>query len=164
MLPARGHEGGGLGGAGERVDNEAMESIVYVDRSEIRSGALPELEAAARALARHVADHAPRVRSYAVLLSPDRSTMTVVHVHPDAGSLEELMLAIAPLLPPFRDLLRLRAIDVYGSPSERTRAALAAKVALLGGTVTVHEAMAAVERGTVGMVGGEGLEPPTSSV
>ena len=164
MLAARGPVSAAMGGAGVAEDNGPMGSIVYVDRSEILTGKLPALEAAVRELAGHVAAHAPRVRSYAVHVSPDRSTMTVVHVHADAGSLEELMEAIAPLLPPFSELLRLRAIDVYGAPSERTRAALEAKVALLGGTVTVHDAMAAVEPAASGVVGGEGFEPPTSSV
>lgn len=119
-----------------------MEPIVYVDRSDIRAGKLDALRAAAGELARHVGAHAPRVLSYGIFVSHDGSSMTVTHVHPDSASLEELMAAIAPVLPPFRDLLTLRRIDVYGEVSDAVRDALGRKVELLGGTVTVHERIA----------------------
>ena len=71
--------------------------------------------------------------------------MTVIHVHPDSRSLEQLMALIAPVLSPFRDLLQLRAIDVYGSPSEAVLSQLRAKTQLLGGTINVHSRVAGVE-------------------
>jgi hypothetical protein len=73
--------------------------------------------------------------------------MTVLHVHPDTVSLEQLMTLIAPVLAPFRDLLELRSIDVYGSPSEAVIAQLRAKTELLGGTITIHPRLAGVESG-----------------
>jgi len=141
--------------------------IVYVDRSDIRLGKAGELEAAIAALVKHIALSERRVASYAVYLTDDRSEMTVIHVHPDAESLEQLMAVIAPALPPFSELLSLRTIDVYGMPTETTLEQLRRKVELLGGTVTVHVLTAGIESGSVmggAVVGGEGLEPPTSSV
>ena len=119
-----------------------MEPIVYVDRSDIRAGKLDALRAAAAELARHVGDHAPRVLSYDIFVNPDGSSMTVTHVHPDSASLEELMAAIAPVLAPFRELITLQSIDVYGETSDAVREALERKVELLGGRVTLHERMA----------------------
>lgn len=120
--------------------------IVYVDRSSVREGRLAELEDAVGSLVRRVERRPGRLLSYAIHFTTDRSTMTVVHVHPDSESLQALMEWIAPALPPFRDLLELRSIDVYGAPGDAVTALLEVKVALLGGSVTVHEAAAGVDR------------------
>jgi hypothetical protein len=72
--------------------------------------------------------------------------MAVVHVHPDSDSLEQLMTLIAPVLTPFRDLLQLRSIDVYGSPSDAVLAQLRDKADLLGGTIAIHGRLAGVDR------------------
>lgn len=118
---------------------------MYVDRSDIRPGKAVELEAAARRLVDHVAANERRVLSYGIYFSADRSTMTVVHVHADSGSLEQLLALIAPVLATFRDLLQLRSIDVYGSPSDAALARLRAKVVLLGGTITIHDRVAGAD-------------------
>jgi hypothetical protein len=122
-----------------------MDPLVYVDRSDIRPGKAVELETAARQLVEHVASNERRALSYGIYFSVERSTMTVVHVHPDSSSLEQLMALIAPVLPPFRDLLQLRSVDVYGSPSDAVLAQLRAKVDLLGGTITIHDRVAGVD-------------------
>lgn len=121
-----------------------MEPLVYVDRSDIRPGKDVELERAARRLVAHVGRSERRALSYGIYFSADRSTMTVLHLHPDSASLEELMALIAPALAPFRDLLQLRSIDVYGSPSDAVLARLHDKTHLLGGTITIHGRIAGV--------------------
>jgi hypothetical protein len=121
-----------------------MEPLVYVDRSAIRPGRLSELEGAAELLVKHVTSNPGRAFSYGIYFSADRSTMTVVHVHPDARSLEQLMAWIAPVLAPFRDLIDLRSIDVYGSPGDAVLGQLRAKADLLGGTIAVHHRLAGV--------------------
>lgn len=126
-------------------DNRPMGPLVYVDRSDVRAGKADELEAAARRLVEYVAANERRALSYGIYFSDDRSHMTVVHVHPDSRSVEQLMAVIAPVLAPFRDLLELRSIDVYGSPSDAVVAQLRAKVDLLGGTITIHRRVAGVE-------------------
>ena len=129
---------------------------MYVDHSEIRAGKADELDAAARRLVAHVAASEPRALFYGVYFSDDRSTMTVVHAHPDNSSLEKLMAVIAPVLGPFRDLLDLRAIDLYGSANDAVVAQLRAKVDLLGGTVSIHRRVAGVEAGVIARSGGPG--------
>lgn len=122
--------------------------IVYVDRSEIQEGRIGELTRAIGDLARHVAANEPRLLAYDVYFSADRSTMAVIHVHPDSASLELHMQVVAPLLPPFSDLIRLQAIDVYGTPSTEVLDLLRRKAAALGGaTVTVHEHHVGLGRG-----------------
>jgi hypothetical protein len=122
-----------------------MDSIIYVDRSMIVRGRDEELEAAARGLVEHVRAHERRVLSYDIYFSADRASMTVVHVHPDSASLEQLLGVIAPVLAPFRELLRLQSIDVYGSPSAAVLHLLQRKVELLGGSIAVHPRVAGVE-------------------
>ena len=127
-----------------------MEPLVYVDRSRIEPDMADELEAAVRGLVDHVAAGNTRVLSYAIYFSRDRSAMTVVHVHRDSASLEELLALIAPVLAPFGSLLRLQSIDVYGSPSEAVLARLRRKTELLGGTIAVHTRIAGVEAAVLG--------------
>ena len=122
-----------------------MEPLVYIDRSTINPGRAAELEIAARRLVEHVRGGERRALSYGIYFSDDRFTMTVVHVHPDSASLEQLLAVIAPVLAPFRELLRLQSIDVYGTPSEAVMARLVAKTELLGGTITVHARIAGVD-------------------
>lgn len=119
-----------------------MGALVYVDRSNIRPGRVTALEDAARNLVAYVSTLDLRAQSYGIYFAADRSTMTVVHIHPDSDSLEQLLAGIAPLLAPFRDLIELRSIDVYGAPSAGVLARLRAKVDLLGGTITVHDLIA----------------------
>jgi hypothetical protein len=133
-----------------------MEPLIYVDRSDIRAGKANELEEAARQLVEHVATGEHRPVSYGVYFSEDRSRMTVVHVHADSRSLEQLMALIAPVLAPFRDLLQLRSIDVYGSPDDAVVAQLHAKVDLLGGTITIHRRVGGVEAGALERPGAQG--------
>jgi hypothetical protein len=80
--------------------------------------------------------------------------MTVVHVHPDSSSLDQLMAVLAPVLAPFRALLELRSIDVYGSPSDAVLGQLRAKADLLGGTITIHHRAAGVDAGFRELGGG----------
>jgi hypothetical protein len=125
-------------------DNESVSLILYVDRSTIRPGQAVALESAAQALAQTVRAGPSRAFWYAIHFSEDRSTMTVTHLHPDSDSLEDLMDLIAPKLAPFRDLLELQAIDVYGEPAAAVVDKLMQKTRLLGGTIRVHRRVADV--------------------
>ena len=62
--------------------------IVYVDVSRIREGKLADLEEAMEALSRFVEANMPRVLSRGFFLDEQRTTMTVVAIHPDSASLE----------------------------------------------------------------------------
>jgi hypothetical protein len=118
--------------------------ILYVDRSMIRPGQAVALESAAQSLAQTVRAGPSRALWYAIHFSEDRSTMTVTHLHADSDSLEDLMDVIAPKLVPFRALLELEAIDVYGEPAASVIEKLMQKTRLLGGTVRVHGRVADV--------------------
>jgi hypothetical protein len=105
----------------------------------VHEGALPELETAIKELAEFIAEHEPRLISYNAYFSEDGTEMTVVHVHPDAASLDRHMEVVEPRLGRFADLLTLSSIDVYGEPSPGALGRLQDKLQLLGsGKVTVH--------------------------
>ena len=85
--------------------------------------------------------------SYQVFFSDGDRQMTVLQVHPDSTSMERHMEVAGPVFAKFADLLVLRTIDIYGSPSERVVEQLLQKAELLGtATVAIHERQAGFAR------------------
>ena len=119
------------------------EPLVYVDQTEVRPGKAEELRTAIAGLAAFVDANEPQLLSYGAFIDPDGRHMTVIHIHRDAASLERHSAAAGPLFARFVDLVRLVRIDVYGSPSEVSVAALREKAALLGGAVVEVHPLAA---------------------
>lgn len=116
------------------------EPLVVVDSSEIREGKLGELRTAVAELAAFVEANEPDAIAYQVYFSEDGSRMTVLQVHPDSASMERHMAIAGPAFAPFADLLTLRTIDVYGTPSDAVVERLRQKAGLLGtATVEVHD-------------------------
>lgn len=121
--------------------------IVFVDTSEIREGKLEELRRAVAELAEFVDANETETISYQVFFSDDDRQMTVLQVHPDSASMERHMEVAGPVFAKFADLLVLRTIDIYGSPSEKVVEQLRRKAELLGtASVTVHERQAGFAR------------------
>ena len=121
--------------------------LVYVDRSDVREGALDQLKDAVGALAEFVEGHEPQLLSYSAYLSEDGRQMTVVHVHADSASLDYHLEVAGPRFARFADLLTLSSIDIYGEPSEKALGQLRGKVRLLGsGDVIVHRPHAGFNR------------------
>jgi quinol monooxygenase YgiN len=114
--------------------------IFYVDKSEVRPGALDALQPAIEELAEFIEANVPPVLAYNVYLDHDRSGMTVVHIHRDSASLEYHLEVGGPAFRKLADLVTLRSIEVYGRPSEAAVERLNDKARMLGGgTVAVHE-------------------------
>lgn len=123
------------------------EPIVYVDSSEVREGALQELRTAIKELADFVETNEPRILAYNVYLSDDGTQMSVIHVHPDPGSLEFHMKVAGPAFRRFADLITLSSIHIYGRPSEKALRELQEKARLLGrGSVVVQELQSGFSR------------------
>jgi hypothetical protein len=121
--------------------------LIYVDRSDVREGALEQLKDAIGALADFVEDNEPQLISYNVYFSEEGGQMTVVHVHPDSASLDYHMDVAGPRFARFSELLRLSSIDIYGEPSEKALEQLRDKVRLLGSAdVIVHHPHAGFSR------------------
>ena len=121
--------------------------LVYIDISDVRGGALEELRGAIDELAGFIESNVPSVLAYNVYLSDDGTEMTVVHVHADSTSLERHLEVGAPAFRKFADLVTLRAINVYGEPSERALEQLRAKARDLGsGDLVVHTSGAGFSR------------------
>lgn len=123
------------------------EPIVFIDSSEIREGKLEELKTAMKELVEFVKANEPRPIAYDVFLNEDGTMVTVVQVQPDSASMEFHMKVAAPEFAKFTELVSLKAMDVYGTPSEDLLEQLRRKVRLLGNaTVTVHELHAGFAR------------------
>jgi hypothetical protein len=123
------------------------EPLVVVDSSEIRDGRLEELRRGVAELADFVEANEADPISYQVFFSEDGLLMTVLQIHPDSASMERHMELAGPVFARFADLVVLRKIDVYGSPSEKVIEQLRAKARLLGtASVTVHDRQAGFVR------------------
>lgn len=121
--------------------------IVFVDTSDIREGKLDELKRGIAELAEFVEANESDPIAYQVYLSADGRRMTVLQVHPDSASMERHMELAGPVFARFADLVDLRTVDVYGSPSEKVVEHLRRKAELLGtATVAVHEREAGFAR------------------
>ena len=121
--------------------------IIYVDRSEIRSGMIDEVKAAMKELADFIETHEPQIIAYNAYITNDGTLMTVLHIHTDSASLETHMKIAGPKFPKFRDLVKLLRIDIYGSPGTDLLDQLHAKAKLLGNAaVQVHKHHAGFSR------------------
>jgi hypothetical protein len=123
------------------------DQIVFLDTSEIQEGKLEELRRAVAELAKFVEANEPDPISYQVFFSDDGRRMTVLQIHSDSASMERHMEVAGPVFAKFADLLVLRTIDIYGSPSEKVVEQLRRKARLLGtATVAVHDRQAGFAR------------------
>lgn len=116
------------------------EPLIYVDRSEVRDGALEDLKQAMDGLVRLIEENEPAIVLYRVYFSDDSRRMTVLHVHRNPASLAFHLDVAGEAFPTFAPFIRMLGIDIYGTPSSDIVARLQQKAQLLGsGTVTVHE-------------------------
>ena len=118
------------------------ETIVYVDRSDIKEGRLDELKTAIVALASFIEEHNPRILEYGIFIEEETGRMTVVGIHPDAEALERHLEIGREEFRKVSDLIDLRSIEVFGEPSQEVMQLLREKANMLGanGTVAVHQA------------------------
>jgi hypothetical protein len=110
----------------------SSEPIVYIDRSEIRDGAIDELRAGVRRLVEFIDAREPQLIMYGFYIDEAAGTMTVVAIHPDQASLELHMDIGGEEFRKLGHLLRLTGIECYGRPSERGLEQLRQKAAALG--------------------------------
>lgn len=115
------------------------DGIVYIDTSDVREGALEELQAGMKELVDFVEANEPRIISYNVYFNEEGTRMTVMHVHPDAESVEYHLEVAGPIFRRFVELVTLTSTHIYGRPSERVLKQADEKVRLLGrGVVDVQ--------------------------
>ena len=115
------------------------DAIVYVDTSDVREGALEELQAGMKELVDFVEANEPRIISYNVYFNEEGTRMTVMHVHPDAESVEYHLEVAGPFFRRFVELVTLTSTHIYGRPSETVLKQADEKVRLLGrGAVDVQ--------------------------
>jgi hypothetical protein len=73
--------------------------LIYVDTSDVRDGALAELKDAIGELARHAEWSQRQMITYRAFFTADGDRMTIVHMHPDASSLDRVMTLAAGSMP-----------------------------------------------------------------
>jgi hypothetical protein len=123
------------------------EHLTVVDVSDVRPGKLDLLGVAMGYGATFVVANEPRRVSYVVYLDPDGTRMTVLQVHPDSASMELHMRDAAEAFRVFADLPTLRAMDVYGDPSDELLGQLRRKVEMhREARITVHQRQAGFAR------------------
>jgi len=123
------------------------EPIISIDISRVHEGKLEQLKEAMKDLAAFVLAEEPRAIAYQVFLDEEEGTVTVLQIHPDAGSMELHMDVAGPRFRPFADLLTLSRIDVYGVPSARLLGQLRQKARMLGNApLAVHRLHAGFAR------------------
>jgi quinol monooxygenase YgiN len=123
------------------------DTIVYVDTSDVREGALEELQAGMKELVEFVEANEPRIISYNVYFNEEGTRMTVMHVHPDAASVEYHLEVAGPFFRRFVELVTLTSTHIYGRPSETVLRQADEKVRLLGrGVVDVQALHAGFSR------------------
>jgi hypothetical protein len=117
------------------------DTIVYVDTSDVREGALEELQAGMKELVDFVEANEPRIISYNVYFNEEGTRMTVMHVHPDAASVEYHLEVAGPFFRRFVELVTLTSTHIYGRPSETVLRQADEKVRLLGRGVVHVQAL-----------------------
>ena len=128
--------------------------IVYIDRSEVRPGKLAELKQGIAELADFVEANEPNLGSYLVYFTEDGTEMIVIHTHADSATLQRHFQVAGPAFAKFANLVRMRSIDVYGTPTSALLDGIRQKAFLLGSaTVTVHEFHAGFTRPSNGVAG-----------
>jgi hypothetical protein len=120
---------------------------VYIDRSDIRPGALAALRQAVAALVAFIEEREPQLLAYGFHIDEKASTMAVVAVHPDAASLELHLRVGGPEFRRVGEFIILRAIEVYGEPGDEAIRLLHEKARMLGGaSLAVHPQTAGFAR------------------
>lgn len=121
--------------------------LVIIDSSEIREGKLDDLRSAMTGLVEFARVNESRMIAYSVYLNEDATRVTVLQIHPDATSAEYHMTVAGSAFAGFAALIRMRGIDVFGSPSPGLLERLRRKAAMLGGgAVAVHDLHAGFAR------------------
>jgi hypothetical protein len=122
-------------------------SLLYIDTSKVREGALEELRGAIDELVEFIEANVPQLLAYNVYLSDDGTQMTIAHVHTDSTSLEHHMEVGGPAFRKLADLITLSSIHIYGDPSDKALGLLQDKARSLGsGDVFVHSLHAGFSR------------------
>lgn len=119
--------------------------IIQIDASEIREGKIEEVKSNFKDLVEFVEKKEPRIITYNVYFSEDEQQVTVVQVHPDTLSLENHMEVAGPEFSVFKNTLKMKSIEIYGTPSDKLLTQLQKKAEMLGsGKVSVHHLQAGV--------------------
>lgn len=115
--------------------------VVYIDHSDIREGTLEDVRAGIGELVEFVESREPQLLGYGFYIDETASAMTVVALHPNSESLELHLEIGGPAFRKFTQLVDLRAIELYGRPSDKVLGQLQSKAEMLGANarIVIHQ-------------------------
>src|SRR5678816_4654433 len=102
--------------------------ILVVDTSDINEGRLSDLKGAMVELVTFVEQNEDKPLLYTVYIDSVGKKVTVIQLHPDSASMELHMQVAASRFRRFADLLTLRSMGIYGTPTAQLLDQLRAKV------------------------------------
>lgn len=100
------------------------ESITFVGTYSLPQDRFDEWDTAIRDMVDFVKANVPRLISFNVYISEDRSEATSIYVHPDADSFAQHMRVAATRVDAGAQMVSVVRIEVYGDPSEQAIARL----------------------------------------
>ena len=98
-------------------DCRVSPGIVFVGRYRIAAGSSGDWLAANREMTEFVEESLPAVIAFDAYLSEDGTEATSIHVHRDADSFEQYLVAAASRIGHGAQVVQVLAIDLYGEPS-----------------------------------------------
>jgi hypothetical protein len=98
--------------------------FVFVTTHRIKPGGREQFAALHREYVRFVEEHEPRLLGHFTYLTQDGTEVSLLQLHPDAASADQHLEVVAPRLAVVGDIVENTAIEVYGDPGPRVRAAL----------------------------------------
>ena len=111
--------------------------FVFITTHRIKPGALERFTALHEEYLDVVEQHEPRALAHFTFVNAEGTEASLVQIHPDAESAEHHLAVVAPHLVEAAELVENVAIETYGEPGPRVRAALDHN-AQAGVTVRVH--------------------------
>jgi hypothetical protein len=114
--------------------------IIYIDVSKILDGKVDELRTALVELVEFVNVNESLPFAYNFYFNQDNTRMTLIQIHPNAGSLELHLQIAGTLFQKFSKLIKMESIELYGTVSDKILDQLNKKAAMLGGArVQTHQ-------------------------
>lgn len=93
--------------------------FIFIGTHRVKEGKLEEFRATAIDLAEVVEEREPQLHAFNFFLNEDETEATVIHVHPDAGSmLVHMQVGAEHIKKGVDELLETKEIQIYGEPND----------------------------------------------
>ena len=111
------------------------EPIVFISNQRIKEGKLDEYTQAYRQVAELTEANKPGTVAHLAYVNEDGTEMSIVHVFPDAESMELHMQGVDELAKKAFEFMEIASLEIYGKPSDTV---LEAMKKIVGSGVTLN--------------------------